>query len=124
MSEGMSPEEVKMFQARVRVINDIQAERSRQETLWGVQRHANGTGSEADKLEAADAKMAYDNAVALDRLSWRHILDEEVKEAFAESDWQRLRAELVQVAAVAVAWIEDIDHTQDVIACDPVGYPM
>jgi hypothetical protein len=34
---------------------------------------------------------------------------EEVFEAFAESSPDALRKELTQVAAVAVAWIEDID---------------
>lgn len=38
------------------------------------------------------------------------MLLEEVAEAFAESDDARLRAELVQVAAVAQAWIESIDR--------------
>lgn len=42
--------------------------------------------------------------------AWRHILDEEVAEALAETDPERLRAELVQVAAVAVQWIEALDR--------------
>jgi hypothetical protein len=37
------------------------------------------------------------------------VLDEEVWEAFAESDPAKLRAELVQVAAVAFRWIEALD---------------
>ena len=44
--------------------------------------------------------------------TWRHILTEEVWEAFAEKDSARLRAELVQVAAAAVNWIEAIDRRQ------------
>jgi hypothetical protein len=43
-------------------------------------------------------------------LKWVDILEEEVAEAAAESDPAKLRAELVQVAAVAVAWIEAIDR--------------
>ena len=35
---------------------------------------------------------------------------EEVAEAFEEHDPARLRSELVQVAAVAVAWVEKIDR--------------
>lgn len=38
------------------------------------------------------------------------ILDAEVCEAFDESDSKKLRANLVQVAAVAVNWIEAIDR--------------
>ena len=37
------------------------------------------------------------------------ILAEEVAEVYAESDPDRLRAELIQVAAVCVQWIEAID---------------
>jgi hypothetical protein len=44
-----------------------------------------------------------------DEASWLTILLEEVFEAAGEEDISRLRTELVQVAAVAVAWIEDID---------------
>lgn len=43
------------------------------------------------------------------RVSFLDILLEEVAEAAAEDDPARLRAELLQVAAVAVQWIEAID---------------
>lgn len=42
--------------------------------------------------------------------SWRHLLLEEVAEAFQEEDPVRLREELMQVAALAVSWIETLDH--------------
>jgi len=45
-----------------------------------------------------------------DQVTWRDILYEEVLEAYVETDWSALRAELVQVAAVAVAWIEHLDR--------------
>jgi hypothetical protein len=35
-----------------------------------------------------------------------------VEEAFAESDPTKLRAELIQVAAICAAWIHDIDQRQ------------
>ena len=38
-----------------------------------------------------------------------HLVREEVAEAFAESDPARLREELIQVAALAVSWVEKID---------------
>ena len=75
---------------------DMQSERSRQDAKWGIQRHKHGT--------------------------WQLILSEEVGEvaqaALAEmfdknrTEKQRgeLRSELIQVAAVAVAWIEHIDE--------------
>jgi hypothetical protein len=94
------------------VLVDICAERDRQDQKWGKQSHPDGTGegvcpgfkATAEKLKAATAYAAQEG-----RLTWRHILKEEVAEAVAESDRARLRAELVQVAAVAVAWIEDLD---------------
>ncbi|MVO84152.1 hypothetical protein GPA10_05045 [Streptomyces sp. p1417] len=41
--------------------------------------------------------------------AWDGVLLEEVYEALAESEPAKLRAELVQVAAVCAAWIADID---------------
>jgi malonyl CoA-acyl carrier protein transacylase len=43
-------------------------------------------------------------------VTWEHILTEEHYEAMAEEDPTRLREELIQVAAVAVAWVEAIDR--------------
>ncbi|HYF53037.1 MAG TPA: hypothetical protein VEA41_02135 [Salinarimonas sp.] len=43
-------------------------------------------------------------------MTYSQILAEEVAEALAESDPMLLRAELVQVAAVAVQWVEAIDR--------------
>jgi hypothetical protein len=42
-------------------------------------------------------------------MSWMRLLREEVAEAFACADATCLRTELVQVAAVAVSWIETLD---------------
>lgn len=41
--------------------------------------------------------------------TWLRLVREEVAEAFAEDDPDRLRAELLQVAALCVSWIEKID---------------
>ncbi|GGO64207.1 NUDIX hydrolase [Nonomuraea cavernae] len=64
-------------------------------------------------MAAADqAKRAVAEAVAAGRLTWRHILHEEVLEAFAEDEAARLREELIQVAAVAVKWAQALDRRQ------------
>lgn len=69
------------------VLTDVDVERDCQEAKWGEQNNS--------------------------ALMWITILVEEVgeaaKEAF-EADLQKMRAELVQVAAVAVAAIECIDR--------------
>ncbi|MGH3467454.1 MAG: hypothetical protein ACRDQF_06970 [Thermocrispum sp.] len=49
-------------------------------------------------------------AAAAERLTWRHILLEEVAEALAEDDPARLRRELVQVVAVGAQWLQAIDN--------------
>lgn len=54
-------------------------------------------------------------------LTWRDMLLEELAEAFAESDPAKLRAELLQVAAMAVRWIGDLDNPQPVYFTAPSG---
>lgn len=92
-----------------RVLADIAAERAAQDEMWGLGEHPDGTGPE--RAAAADrAKREVEEAKAGRGVTWRHILHEEVLEAFAEDDPALLRAELVQVAAVAVKWIQSLDR--------------
>lgn len=107
------------------VLCEVHDERRRQDEKWGQQNHPDGTGGEpaADmapsyvehlrsirKTLADDAKKLCERAFGEGRGTWRLILREEVDEAMAEDDPAKLRAELVQVAAVAVSWIEAIDR--------------
>lgn len=69
----------------------------------------NGTGYAWQKHEAELSRMACQSAFSTGDGTWHAILHEEVAEAFAESDPARLRAELIQVAAVALRWIDAID---------------
>jgi hypothetical protein len=92
------------------VLDQVLLERIRQQAKWPDQDPPDGTGDPCFQLAATEAKKQCDFAFAHDRGSWRVILDEEVKEAFAETDYPCLRAELIQVAAVAVAWVEAIDR--------------
>lgn len=93
----------------VNVLGDILRERVQQDAKWGEQNHPDGTGRDGDadmaKLDRAKCK-----ANAPDEDNWRDILQEEVSEAFAETHPSALRAELIQVAAVAAAWVEAIDR--------------
>lgn len=92
-----------------RVVSDIRAEMSRQIDQWGEQSHPDGT----HRVYANDAGLWKNcNAIAVEegRLTWKGILLEEVYEALAETDPRALRAELVQVAAVAGSWVKDIDE--------------
>jgi hypothetical protein len=92
------------------VLADIADERRRQDNKWGEQNHPDGTGGPHTAAYAAHDKALCDREHRKGRGTWLHILQEEVSEAFAESDPAKLRAELVQVAAVAAAWIEAIDR--------------
>jgi hypothetical protein len=52
--------------------------------------------------------------------TWMHLVREEVAEAFQESDHERLAAELVQVAALCVSWVERLDIHLHII-CEECG---
>lgn len=102
------------------VLAEISDERSRQDEKWGEQNHPDGTGPRvayaggleyaADRRERARHKCDYEHHRGTG--TWAHILEEEHTEALAEDDPAKLRAELVQVTAVAVAWIEAIDRRE------------
>lgn len=98
-----------------KVLDDIGIERNRQDSKWGVQDHPDGAFLSAGAMsairEAAQMSCALD--VKFSTVNWVNILDEEVAEAFEQAalkNDEALREELVQVAAVAVAWIECIDR--------------
>lgn len=118
-------------QAGLAILRDVAEERVRQDEKWGEQNHADGTGIDAAPLRAINFAVddqwplgAYDapslavaareacqaNGVPGSPDTWTAILLEEVFEALAESEPGALRRELVQVAAVAVQWIEAIDR--------------
>ena len=110
------------------VVLELAEERTRQTAKHGDQSHLpDGTGAalwlsmdddyirrhgiRRDTL-AAWAKSRTDAASQSQgdgSITFEHILTEEWAEAIAESDPDALRAELVQVAAVAVQWIEALD---------------
>lgn len=89
---------------------DIADERERQDDTWGEQNHEDGTGGKYDVILRDAARNACQREAEAGHPTWRSILFEEVAEAFAETDPAKLRAELVQVAAVAAAWIEAMDR--------------
>lgn len=92
------------------VLAEVDAERRRQDEKWGEQNHEDGVGYRYLRRKAAIARRECDAGFAAGSGSWRLILREEYAEALACTDPADLRAELIQVAAVAVAWIEAIDR--------------
>ncbi|WP_435610006.1 NUDIX hydrolase [Streptomyces sp. C10-9-1] len=90
-------------------VNDVDAERQAQLTKWGDQRRPDGTSGHNFRREADAARRSCQAAASRDAVTWFHILREEFWEAMSETDPERLRAELVQVASVCAAWIHDLD---------------
>ena len=81
------------------IILEVVGERQAQLQKWGIQNHTDAM--------------------------WLAILHEETGEAatgILEGDEENLRAELVQVAAVAVAWVEAIDRRR--AERDRLSYPV
>lgn len=69
-----------------------------------------GTGGGGRRTWEAIAKLACDRATREGTCTWAHVLDEEAAEALAETDPVKLRAELIQVAAVALHWASNLDR--------------
>lgn len=101
-----------------RVLDELRAERTRQEAKWGPQNLPDGTGPDwiAPGMAYGYGRMAdlvrsaCDTRREDDRRIMALVLLEEVFEALAESDPVKLRAELIQVGAVAVKWAEALDR--------------
>lgn len=105
------------------VLEEVKAERYRQHAKWGEQNHPNGTGAGVWLDHARSQRRMCEEAFRKGVGTWRHILSEEFAEALAEADPVRLRAELIQVAAVAVAWVEKIDRDATRSEAAPRSYP-
>lgn len=92
------------------VLAEVGAERRRQLAEQGVQHRVDGTdelfAAEAAKVAGARWEWHESDSPA----DWTTVLLQQVYQALAETDPAGLRAELVHVAAMAAAWIEDIDH--------------
>ena len=92
------------------VLQEVFSERIRQDHKWGEQNHPDGTG-EVTAVRARDhAQAECELAFQEKRGTYRHILTEEYYEVLAETDPRKLRLELIQLAAVAVQWVEALDR--------------
>jgi hypothetical protein len=96
--------------ARAAILTRIEAECERQEAKWGVQNHPDGTNAAEWRVACRRAKRHCDKAAEEKKLTWKHILEEEVCEAFAEVAPDALIEELIQCAAVIVSWIAAIER--------------
>lgn len=114
------------------IFDEIRAERARQDQLWDEQNHPDidprdidvvthhYAASKADIWRQVNKERATPSRTVgrcsrcpeglHTHTAWDGILLEEVWEALAEADPAKLRTELIQVAAVAAAWIQAIDR--------------
>jgi hypothetical protein len=91
------------------ILNEIGLERVRQDAKWGEQNHPDGTNNKWTEV-ATGMKLKCDSKSSRGQLTFRDIFEEEIWEAYSETDPDLLRAELVQCAAVLVNWIGAIDR--------------
>jgi hypothetical protein len=91
------------------LLKELAEERDRQDERFPAQHLPDGTSNDLWGGDEVAAKAVVNNRARHGGLTWQMVLYEEVCEAFAEEDRNALRGELVQVAAVALRWIEDLD---------------
>jgi len=103
------------------VLVEVMRERERQEELWGEQTHPSVSFPEAAPATREAIYGVPSEAVAKDRCerafrdgvgTYADIAVEEMAEVIAAGNEADRRAELVQLAAVCVAWIESIDRQE------------
>ena len=107
------------------VLREVHQERVCQDSKWGVQNHPSldqvllgrpgGCSPErmAEEYEICSenrAKFLCEQAFQSGRGTYGHIAIEEMAEVICARDEQSIRAELIQLAAVCVAWVEAIDR--------------
>ena len=102
----------------------VSYERTRQFAEYGTNNDlADGTGPEVKWMPRIPVPHTPSPALQIERIcreeyeeteardgkvTWMQLVREEVAEAFAEEDPKRLSAELLQVAALCVSWVETI----------------
>lgn len=114
-----------IHQRTIRIMHEVADERTRQDEKWGEQNHPlvdpllvsqGRTGvrmaEEYEVPTAGRAQLLCQAAAERGEVTWMHIALEELCEFMlaAGTDPVEARAELVQLAAVAVAAIECIDR--------------
>lgn len=96
-----------------KILAEIAAERQRQDAKWGQQNHPSfrqGYPWMTAALMEHTAKMGCGQRFAAGVGDWSSILAEEFAEACNSRTLENLKSELIQVAAVCVAWYESIER--------------
>jgi len=92
------------------IFRDISLERANQDEIHpDTEKLPYGTGFDGFKLLLQERRESVAMAKASGHDSWALHFREECYEVLAEADPAKLRAELIQVAALCVRWVEHID---------------
>jgi len=94
---------------RTSILAEIVGERQKQDAKWGEQNH--------NPIEWSAILTEECGEVAKEALEYHFYTKKNVKDAKVISDWQKeklskYRAELIQVAAVAVAMLESLERNE------------
>lgn len=90
-------------------LDDVFSEVARQESLWGVQYHDDGTGSAEQKRQAKNARKRCEAAFERGEGTYADVLKKEFWEVLASAPKsQELVDELVLVASICISWIRTI----------------
>ena len=107
------------------ILEEVLQERTQQDLKWGIQNHPSvetkiptGPNSHIENkicrfygIPTEDkAKRDADIAANHGSLTWAHIAVEELSEVISASSEEHRREELIQLSAVCLAWIENIDR--------------
>lgn len=95
------------------IAKEVQAERVRQDIKWGRQEWPSVPLDEPRDHRIFKEAMAKQHCQATEKdgtLAWIDIAQEELQESGAAKDDVECRGELVQLAAVVFAWIDNIDR--------------
>lgn len=107
-----------------KIYEEILLERELQDRKWGIQNHPSvhniprrNDNHIPDKLcryygipNQEKAQYDADKAAGNKELTWGHIAVEELSEVISAENEEHRRHELIQLAAVCIAWVESIDR--------------
>jgi hypothetical protein len=107
------------------IIEEIKQERFKQDAKWGEQNHPCLDQTLLNRKEGCTpqrmteeygipselkAKQSCDSKAEKGECTWADIALEEFSESISTFDIHKRREELIQLAAVVVAWVEKIDR--------------
>mgnify|MGYP001544722883 CR=1 FL=1 len=95
--------------ATITALDLVRERRAANLQKWGIQHYPDGTRNTAyARARRRAAQNAEDAAARNHKLTWATIFNEEAAEALCEVDADKLLAELGDIGAVVLDWMDDI----------------